>query len=188
MTRFLKIFCLVVGLAVAATQTSAAAKSFSLSSPAFKNGAMIPQRFSYRGYGCSGENVSPALRWSGAPSGTKSFALTVFDPDAPGKGWWHWVAYDISPKLNGLAENGGGIAAGSPVSHASEAMTSFGKPGYGGPCPPVGDKPHHYMFTLYALDVANLPGATSKTTGPDLVALLKGHVLGKTQLLGRFAR
>ena len=150
---------------------------FVLASTAFANGATMPHEYSYDAYGCTGKNVSPELYWSGAPRGTKTFALTVFDPDAnKGKGWWHWVVYGIDPKTNALAK---GVA-----SPGVQGKTSFGTTGYGGPCPPPGDEPHHYVFTLYALDTT-LGGSLD---GPQLVAAVKGHVLGKAQLVGRFGR
>jgi Raf kinase inhibitor-like YbhB/YbcL family protein len=107
----------------------------------------------YNGFGCTGGNVSPQLSWSGAPAGTKSFALTMFDPDAPtGSGWWHWVVVNIPASATQLAAGASGksLPAGS-----LETRTDFGKPGYGGPCPPPG-LAHRYIFTIYALKVDKL--------------------------------
>jgi len=105
--------------------------------------------------GCNGQNISPALNWSNAPAGTKSFAVTAYDPDAPtGSGWWHWVMYNIPADATGLvagAGNGRNAPRGS-----QEGRTDFGSKGYGGPCPPAGDKPHHYHFTVFALKVDKL--------------------------------
>lgn len=154
-----------------------AASTFVLTSDAFSNGGTMPHKYSYDSYGCTGDDVSPQLGWSGAPKGTKSFALTVFDPDArKGKGWWHWVLYGIPAATASLVS--GVHAAGT------EGTTSFGKPGYGGPCPPPGDAPHHYLFTLYALD--DTP--KGDLDGPRLLDSMKGHVLGKAVLVGRFGR
>ena len=109
----------------------------------------------FNGFGCSGKNVSPPLQWSGAPVGTKSFALTVYDPDAPtGSGWWHWIVYNVPASVTELplgAGDGGRLPAG-----AVQARTDFGTAGYGGPCPPPGDRPHHYVFTVYALKTEKL--------------------------------
>jgi Raf kinase inhibitor-like YbhB/YbcL family protein len=150
---------------------------FVLRSGAFVDGATIPHDHSYNAYGCTGKNTSPELHWSGVPAGTKSFALTVFDPDAvKGKGWWHWVVYGIDPHARSLA-------AGEPFP-GLEGKTSFGSTGYGGPCPPPGDAPHHYLFTLYALD-ETIGGSH---TGPELLDAMKGHVLAKATLTGRFSR
>jgi Raf kinase inhibitor-like YbhB/YbcL family protein len=112
--------------------------------------------------GCTGQNISPALNWSNPPEGTRSFAVTAYDPDAPtGSGWWHWVMYNIpasSTQLIAGAGNGRNAPRGSV-----QGLTDFGTKGYGGPCPPVGDRPHHYHFTVFALKVdrLDLPGNAS---------------------------
>ncbi len=166
-----------------------AAGTFSLSSPAFHNGGMIGVTNEFRGMTCKGTNVSPALRWTGAPAATKSFALTVWDPDAPVPGgWWHWVLIDIPSSTTSLAAGVGSTNPNAMPAGSVEGMTSFGKPGYGGPCPPVGSGAHHYIFTLYALDEATIAGATAKTDGPTLKRLIARHVLESTSIIGRFAR
>jgi Raf kinase inhibitor-like YbhB/YbcL family protein len=180
---------LCVALLCLACQLPAAAKTFELTSPAFKAGATIPHHYSYRGYGCDGDNVSPALQWNSAPSSTKAYALTLFDPDAMhGAGYWHWIVFDIPAKAAGLAENAGAAGGDMLPKPAKLGSTSFGTAAYGGPCPPVGDPPHHYIFTLYALDVNAVEGAGTRTTGPQLAALIKEHVIAKTQLVGRYGR
>jgi len=109
----------------------------------------------FNGFGCSGGNVSPQLSWSGAPAATKSFALTVFDPDAPtGSGWWHWVVVNIPASTTELP--GGASGHGTMPAGAVETRTDFGQSGYGGPCPPAGARAHRYVFTLYALKVDRL--------------------------------
>jgi Raf kinase inhibitor-like YbhB/YbcL family protein len=168
---------------------SMTAGTFSLSSPAFHNGGTIGAVNEFRGMSCTGENVSPALRWTGAPAATKSFALSVWDPDAPVHGgWWHWVLIDIPPSTASLAAGAGSTNQGAAPAGSVEAQTSFGKPGYGGPCPPVGSGAHHYIFTLYALDEAHVAGADAKTDGPALKLLIEKHVLTSTTLVGRFGR
>jgi Raf kinase inhibitor-like YbhB/YbcL family protein len=108
------------------------------------------------GFGCSGGNRSPNLRWTGVPAATKSFAMTCFDPDAPtGSGFWHWVVVNIPPETRELPENCGDPAAGLLPTGALQTRTDFGKPGYGGPCPP--DGPHRYIFTVYAVSEEKLP-------------------------------
>ncbi len=159
-----------------------------LYSTAFSNHGSIPQQYSYDAGGCTGKNVSPPLSWRGAPANTRSYALTMFDPDARrGQGWWHWVVFNIPASAHGLPVNAG---AGDGTSSGSlqNGWTDFQHAGYGGPCPPVGDPPHHYVLALYALDVTKLKGADDKTTGPALVGLLAGHILAKTTLIGRFGR
>ena len=116
----------------------------------------IPEKFIFNDWGCTGENKSPGLEWEGAPEGTKSFALTMYDPAAPtGSGFWHWVVFNIPASVNSIPEDvrsNGGV----PVP-AIEGRTDWGAPGYGGPVPPPGDKPHPYIFTVYALGVEALP-------------------------------
>jgi Raf kinase inhibitor-like YbhB/YbcL family protein len=152
--------------------------AFSLQSSAFKHNGPIPQKFT-----CQGSDVSPALAWSAAPAGTKSFALIADDPDAPAGIWVHWVLYDLPAGTMQLAENvpkterlpGGG----------AQGTNDFKKVGYGGPCPPPG-KPHRYFFKLYALDaMLNLKSGARKS---DLEAAMKGHMLGQSELMGTYKR
>lgn len=128
---------------------------------------------------CGGKNVSPALRWSGAPPKTRGFALTVFDPDAPGGGFWHWIAFGIPPTAHALPANSGAHAAAS----AKFGTNDFGHARYDGPCPPPGPA-HHYVFTLYALDAGNL----EIRSGGAVERALKGHVLARAQITGRYGR
>lgn len=128
-----------------------------LTSPDLTPNAPIPQQFEYNGFGCHGENKSPALAWSGAPQGTQSYAVTVYDPDAPtGSGWWHWVVVNLPAgttelKPNAGAEGGTGLPAG-----ARQIKNDYGYAGWGGVCPPQGHGPHRYVFTVYALKEARL--------------------------------
>lgn len=111
----------------------------------------------FNGFGCSGENISPQLRWENAPEGTKSFAVTMYDPDAPtGSGWWHWLAFDMPATTTQLPSNAGDVTAGLAPEGSVQSMTDFGQPGYGGPCPPPGHGPHMYVITVYALSVEKL--------------------------------
>lgn len=171
---------------VAATPLSAPA-TMHVASATFRDGATLPVAQSYNGYGCAGANESPELHWQGAPKGAKSFALTMLDPDAPVRGgWWHWAAFGIPARTHALPAGAGAPASPRAPTGLREVPTSFGKPGYGGPCPPLGDKPHHYIFTIYALDVVDL--SPKPTTGPGLLQAIAGHVLGKGTLTGRFGR
>lgn len=118
---------------------------FTLTSPDFREGEVLKPEFSYNGFGCTGKNLAPILNWDHAPSETKYFALTVYDPDAPtGSGWWHWLVVNIPKEATGLD------AAKLPEG-AVTTQNDYGATSYGGPCPPVGDKSHRYIFTLYAL-------------------------------------
>lgn len=141
----------------------------------------------FSGFGCSGENISPELHWSDAPKGTKSFALTVYDPDAPtGSGWWHWVVFNIPSTLNALPSDFGNMAKKQPIS-AIQSITDFGKTGFGGACPPVGDKPHRYMFTVHALNVDHLD--LDEKASPALVGyMLTMHTIAKSTLVSYYGR
>ena len=138
MPRVLRSPVLAAALLCAASLASAA--GFTLTSPTIKPGATLADAQVFNGFGCSGKNVSPELKWSGAPAGTKSFAVTVYDPDAPtGSGWWHWVVYN-------LPADGKGLPAG-----AVQGRTDFGANAFGGACPPQGDKPHPSISTVAAM-------------------------------------
>lgn len=128
---------------------------FTLASADVTPGKMLKPDQVFDGFGCTGGNRSPELKWSNAPQGTKSFVVTVYDPDAPtGSGWWHWVVYDLPANVTELPR---GIGKGARLpAGAKEARTDFGKAGFGGACPPKGDKPHHYVFTVHALKVEKL--------------------------------
>jgi Raf kinase inhibitor-like YbhB/YbcL family protein len=149
-----------------------------LTSSAFTDGASIPPK-----YTCDGDDISPPLKWSGVPAGTRSLALICDDPDAPGGMWVHWVIYDIPAAVAQLAE---GIPAAEVTSAgARQGINDFKRVGYGGPCPPRGNA-HRYFFKLYALDteLSLKPRATKK----DLVGAMKGHILAEGQLMGTYKR
>ena len=168
-------------LLLTAAVAPASAAGFTLSSPDVKPGSMIGSPFVFNSFGCTGQNLSPALAWSGAPAATKSFVLTVYDPDAPtGSGFWHWVMYNIPASVSSLPQGAG--APGKEPAGAVEGTTDYGAPGYGGPCPPKGDKPHHYTFTVYAIDVAQLP-VDEGASGAMVVETAQDHLLGKGTLV-----
>lgn len=123
-------------------------ENFNLKTTSFDSKQFLPNKFVYNGSSCHGENVSPELEWENPPEGTKSFAVTVFDPDAAEEGWWHWTVVNIPPSVNTIAEDASKKKLLPPG--AVEGKTDFGFPGYGGACPPPG-KPHRYIFTVYAL-------------------------------------
>jgi Raf kinase inhibitor-like YbhB/YbcL family protein len=141
----------------------------------FDDGASIPKRFT-----CDGEDASPVVEWSNEPRGTESFALIVDDPDAPGGTWNHWLLWDIPGHVHSLPEGFG------PGQVGTGGKNDFGRPGYGGPCPPKGGA-HRYYFTLYAVDRAAL-GVPASAKRPDLDRALKGHVLAQAQYMGRYTR
>lgn len=143
-----------------------------LHSPAFGPMQTIPQD-----YTCEGMNLSPPLDWLGVPVGTLTLLLTCDDPDAPRGVFHHWAAYNIPASTTA-------IAAGAAPGEA--ALNDFGKPGYGGPCPPRGARPHHYIFRLAALDTRLAPPARAGCA--EVAKLAEGHVLAEARLIGRFGR
>ena len=160
------------------TALGAHAAGFTLTSPTIKPGSMLTDAQVFKGFGCEGKNVSPALKWSGAPAGTKSYAVTVYDPDAPtGSGWWHWVVYNIPATATELPEGAGaGDGKGALPAGAVQGRTDFGSAGFGGACPPPGDKPHRYIFTVHALK-------TDKIDVPaDASAALVGFMINANRL------
>jgi|SRR6056297_171820 len=148
-----------------------------LTSSAFEHNRGIPQKYS-----CDGENISPALSWNGAPEVAKSYVLICDDPDAPGGTFIHWVYYNIPGNVGGLPEDVPGDS--HPTPGGVQGKNSFGKTGYGGPCPPGGT--HRYFFTLYALDImVDAPAGLGKQ---ELLSLIDGHVIADTQLMGTYSR
>ncbi len=150
----------LLGLAIlvadAAAATAPSAK-FRLTSPDVASGKRVTDAQVFNSFGCSGKNISPALAWQNAPAGTKSFALTMYDPDAPtGSGWWHWVVINIPATTTSLPANAGDPKSSLMPLEAMQGNTDFGTAGYGGPCPPAGSAPHHYHFRLFALKVAKI--------------------------------
>jgi len=140
------------------------------------------------GFGCRGGNRSPHLAWDGAPAGTKSFAVTCLDPDAPtGSGFWHWVVVNIPPNVGELALDAGNPASSKLPAGALSVRTDFGKPGYGGPCPPEGDHPHRYLFTVHAVSMDALP-VTADTSAAVVGFYLNFNTLAKASLMGLFKR
>ncbi len=140
------------------------------------------------GFGCGGGNKSPQLRWEEAPAGAKSFALTCFDPDAPtGSGFWHWVVVNIAPDVTELPLDAGNPASGKLPAGALQVRTDFGKPGYGGPCPPQGDHPHRYLFTVHAVSMDKLP-VTADTAAAVVGFYLNFNTLAKASLMGLYKR
>ncbi|MDB5945860.1 MAG: YbhB/YbcL family Raf kinase inhibitor-like protein [Ramlibacter sp.] len=162
--------------------------SFTLSSPDIPAGGSIDSRFEFDGFGCSGENRSPALTWSGQPAGTKSFAVTVYDPDAPsGSGWWHWFIIDIPAGVTGLKADAGAVGGANLPKGARHVRIDYGVAGFGGVCPPEGDPPHRYVFTVHALGVEKLeiPGdATAALAG----FMVNGNSIGKASFEAKYGR
>jgi Raf kinase inhibitor-like YbhB/YbcL family protein len=171
-------------LLVALSLTTLMAEGFTLESNDL--GGQLSKAQEFNGFGCNGQNISPALSWSHAPKGTKSFAITIYDPDAPtGSGWWHWQVVNIP------------ASAMSIVTDASkkhilpkgtlEIDNDYGTIGFGGACPPVGDKAHTYIVTVHALDVEILP-VEANTNAPIVGYQINAHTIEKASLISYYTR
>jgi len=152
-----------------------------LISSSFQDGGEIPERFT-----CEGENVSPDLQWSSVPSGTRSLVLIVDDPDAPDPKapkmvWDHWLLYNLPPGAGGVAA---GVRPGDLPAGTLEGVNSWGRSGYGGPCPPIGR--HRYFHILYALDTEL--GDLGQPGKNRLLAAMQGHILEHTELVGTYEK
>lgn len=162
----------------------AGANTMKLRSQNFAHQGTLQDAQAAAGFGCTGGNLSPELHWSGVPDKTQSLVLTMYDPDAPtGSGFWHWAIYNMAPSVTGLAQ---GMAEGKLPEGAQTVANDAASKGYVGACPPAGDKPHRYIFTLYALDSRlDLPANAT----PALLGFhLNGKVLATAQLIGHYGR
>jgi len=162
--------------------------SFVLRSSNFGDQQVLPLEQVHHAMGAGGKNISPELHWEGAPAGTKSFALTLYDPDAPtGSGWWHWVVYDIPANATSLPAGAGTPDGKSLPSGSKQGRTDFGTKGYGGAAPPPGHGVHRYVFTLYALNVDKLdvPDDASAAMVGFMIHFAK---VGEAKLTGTYQR
>jgi Raf kinase inhibitor-like YbhB/YbcL family protein len=188
--EMMKSFGLLAVLAAATFASAAQAESgaFKLSAPGLTDGGKLPDAQVFNSFGCKGGNRSPALSWTEPPAKTKSLAITAYDPDAPtGSGWWHWTLVNLPANLRSLPEGAGDAAGAQLPKGAVQARTDFGASGYGGACPPPGNAPHHYIFTVWALDADHLP-LDANASGALVGFNLNQHVVGKatfTLLYGR---
>ena len=181
MDRLRIVLALIALLFCACTHSTGTSQTFQVSSTAVAPGAILPDSSVLNGLDCHGANVSPPLRWSGAPSGTQSYALILDDYEARGAdGFIHWVAYNIPASVTELAENAGAaepdLAAGG-----RNAYNDFLRRRYDGPCPPEGP-PHKYRFTVYALDLPSIDDAGTPMTWRKLRFIIRGHILAQASL------
>jgi hypothetical protein len=183
------IACIALAaLAVPSLVLAAAAPSLTLSSTDVAAGKTMATEQILNGFGCTGGNVSPGLKWGEPPAGTKSFTLTVYDPDAPtGSGWWHWVVVDIPATARELPKGVGKSGTVKIAGGARQTRTDFGTSGYGGPCPPQGDKPHRYVITLSALDIDKLP-VPDDASGALVGFNVGAHTLAKGTMTAMYGR
>lgn len=165
---------------------SAFAEGFTLMSQTFRG--QLPDNHVFNGFGCSGKNVSPDLRWSKAPKDTKSFALMMYDPDAPtGSGFWHWIVYNIPARIVSLPVDAGNAKNGKLPKGAVTVRNDYGFKGFGGACPPPADRPHRYILSLYALDaeMLELPdGVSAAVAGFNINA----RAIAQTSIIGIYDR
>jgi Raf kinase inhibitor-like YbhB/YbcL family protein len=177
---------LILGAALSAVAAPAIAAEFMLNSTEVKSGSpmSIAQAFT----DCRGQNISPALTWSGEPPGTQSFAVTMYDSDArAGGGWWHWMVFNIPASVHGLAAGAGSDGAKDLPVGADQGRNDFGVSQYSGPCPPIGDHAHHYEITIYAVRVAHLP-LDNTASGAAVSAQLRSNTLATAKIVGRYER
>ncbi|RBP80071.1 PBP family phospholipid-binding protein [Marinomonas rhizomae] len=175
-----KVFLMTAALSGLVSMSS---NAFELTSQDIQEGQKIPHAFEFNSFGCNGDNKSPQLEWSDAPKGTKSYAITVYDPDAPsGSGWWHWSAFNIPASVTSLVQGADLTKLG-----ATELKSDYGSVGFGGFCPPKGDNMHRYQFTVWALPVEKLD------LSADVSAALAGFTvrsmaIGKAMLVASYNR
>ena len=170
----------------ASAQDGAPGDTFTLTSSSV--GGQATTREVFDGFGCTGENRSPQLTWAHAPDGTKSFAITMYDPDAPtGSGWWHWVVFDLPATTNGLPMGAGSTGGAGMPKGAVQSMTDFGTTGYGGPCPPPGHGAHRYIVTVSALDAESL--GLNPEAPPAMVGYtINSHALARASIVFYYER
>lgn len=177
---------LLLGMALSVVTVPAIAGGFTVTTPDFTNGGTIAM--AQVSTACKGENRSPALTWSGEPAGTQSFAITLYDPDAPtGSGWWHWTVFNIPATVHQLAADAGAEGSKLLPPGAGEGHIDFGVADHAGPCPPAGDTPHHYKLTVYAVKVAKLP-LDATASGAKVGFMLHFNSLATAQVVGRYGR
>lgn len=163
---------------------------FSLASPDLPRGKPITAEFIADSFGCHGPNQSPALSWRNAPAGTRSFAVTLFDPSRPpASGWWHWLVYDIPASVTGLPRGAGtpGSAGLPPGAHQGKPDGEAPEAHYYGPCPDEGDPPHHYTFTVYALSVDHVD-VPAQSTAANIDYTISTKALAKATIVRLYSR
>ena len=184
MLRIRILLVIVFGLAF----TVVNAGTITLTSPTIKSGAFLTEEQVFNGFGCSGKNQSPALKWTAGPAGTKSYAITVYDPDAPtGSGWWHWVVYNIPANVTELPVGAGDQTGKLLPPGAVQGRTDYGIHAFGGACPPQGDKPHRYVFTVYSLKIEKID-VPYDSTAASIGFMINANSLGKASFTARYGR
>jgi Raf kinase inhibitor-like YbhB/YbcL family protein len=179
---------LLAAAALALAASGAQAAGFKLESPDIQPNATMDKKFEADVFGCTGENKSPALKWSGAPRDTKGFAVTVYDPDAPtGSGWWHWSVVNIPANVTALPPDAGNASGAKLPAGARQVRSDYGVAAWGGACPPPGDKPHRYVFTVVALKVDKLD-IPAEATAALAGFMIHANALAKASFTARYGR
>ncbi|NVK43212.1 MAG: YbhB/YbcL family Raf kinase inhibitor-like protein [Oceanospirillaceae bacterium] len=172
----MKTLLVTLGLALSINSSA-----LTLQSQDISEGTPMKHTFSFNGFGCTGDNISPALNWHDAPKGTQSFAITAYDPDAPTEsGFWHWVVLDIPASVSQLVRGASG-----QVKHAKEKTNDYGAKGFGGPCPPQGHGMHRYQFTIWALPTKTLE-VPENASNAVIGFMLNAKSLAKARLTSTF--
>jgi Raf kinase inhibitor-like YbhB/YbcL family protein len=171
------------------TAHSASQSHFALSSSDPQLAISVPLIYTAKAFGCAGGNTSPQLHWSGAPPGTKSFVVTLFDRDerSTPSGWWHWVVYDLPSTVEQLPKGAGAEHSQLMPAEALQGRTDLGEDAYHGPCPAKGDPQHRYVFTIYALNVAKLP-VPADSSGAMVTSVVQDHLLAKAVFVAHYGR
>jgi Raf kinase inhibitor-like YbhB/YbcL family protein len=180
----------LICLAMLSMQTaSSAAGQFTLTGTDKELVKSVPLVYTASAFGCTGGNTSPELHWSGAPKGTLSYVVTLFDPDerSTPSGWWHWIVYDLPPTTDSLAKGAGALKTTLLPAGTLQGRSDLGENAYHGPCPAQGDPPHRYTFTIYALNVAKLP-VPADSSGGMVTSIVQEHLLGKAVFVAHYGR
>lgn len=184
MSRLQNLFVIVLGLFT----TIVHADNFLLTSPTIKPGTTLTEEQVFNGFGCTGKNQSPALKWTPGPKGTKSYAVTLYDPDAPtGSGWWHWVVYNIPANVTDLAAGAGDTTGKLLPAGAIQGRTDYGSHEFGGACPPPGAKPHRYIFTVHALKTEKID-VPADASAALIGFMINANSLGKASFTAKYGR
>jgi Raf kinase inhibitor-like YbhB/YbcL family protein len=176
-------------VAAAAAALSAPQSHFLLTATDPQLAISVPVVYTAKAFGCTGGNLSPELHWQGAPAGTKSFVVTLFDRDerSTPSGWWHWVVYDLPMSFDTLPKGAGAEHSAALPAAALQGRTDLGEDAYHGPCPAKGDPPHRYVFTVYALNVVKLP-VPADSSGAMVTSIVQEHLLGKAVFVAHYGR
>ena len=189
MKKIVPALMATIAITITFSAVEATAQTFEVSSADIAAGKTIGNKFVFKGYGCKGSNVSPAIAWKNAPAGTRSFAVSLHDPDAPtgDAGFWHWVVINIPAATSQLAQGAGAADGRALPAGARQIDNDFGSADWGGPCPPVGDKPHRYNFTVYALKVEKLDLPAASTASQAALSI-SANSIAKASFTARYGR